>query len=249
MEKDGFLIKIFLCASLGSLIWLGSFVLLSDAFEVRMEQKKLPVPQQTSATELPTVYSSGWTVLAVKNEEAGITEFYLQYADFIRDTLAFVRIPSNTKIELSSGAYEVLSVHRPEMPKLFMISELLTIAGEDLFCMAAEEAMAGILGVRPKACYLLSETVFEQVFEKNGERIVFRSERPVADTIRKIHETSITDRTVPEALVYTESYCDIKEIFFRTLPGSEQPAGYRPDMDRVKEMTERFLSGLFEEEP
>lgn len=249
MEKDGMLLKVFLCASLGSLIWLGSFVLLSGAFEVRIGQKKAPVPQQTSVTELPTVYSSGWTIFAAEGENGELAAFYLQYADFIRDTLVFVRVPADTKIELSSGAFEVLRVHRPEMPKLFMISELRAIAGEDLFCMAAEEAMGSLLGVRPKGCYLLPKKLFDRIFEENDGKLKFRSEESVPEIIRRVQETAVTDKKAAETMVFTESYCDIKEIYSYTIPGSEQQAGYRTDPELVKEMTERFLAGLFEEEP
>lgn len=246
MDKDGMLLKIFVCASIGSLIWLGSFVLLSGFFEVQTQTKPETVPVPSQNLELPVVYSSGFTVIAVRGEQDEITDFYLQYADFLRDSLVFVRVPTDTQIELSAGAYEVLRVHRPEMPKLFMLSELLSLAREELFCMAAEEAMGGLLGVRPKACYLLPEELFSELTGKSDAGLQFLAPESMVDTVLTVQHRAVTDRTEKEALIYTESYCDIKNVFYQVLPGEAQTSGYRPDSDAVSEMAQRFEAGMFE---
>lgn len=250
MKKDGMALYIFLCAAFGSLFWLGSFVFLSGAFEVKLEEKREPVtPPAVVEADLPVIYPSGFYVIAVSDEEGKIAHFFVQYADFIRDTLVFVEVPENTKLEFSAGAYEVLSVHKPEIPKLFLLSELLSITSKELFCMAAEEAVAGLFGVRPKACYLMGEEQFEGLTKMTEEGIRFLPPESVRETMSDVQNNSVTDQSLKDILVYTESYKDIREIYYRRLPGDDGSGEYRPDLLAAKEMAERLGVGLFEEEP
>ena len=127
MKKGSSLLQLFLYASLVSLVWLGSYVVLSEAFSITEETKKNPVITEVSGEQLPETWGTFWSVLAVIDEEREVTKFYFRYADFFSDKLVFVEVPANTKVQLESGGYEVLRVHNPELPGLFMISDLCNI--------------------------------------------------------------------------------------------------------------------------
>lgn len=248
MKKGSFAIRLFLYASLFCVVWLGAYVGLTEAFAVaepfRHKTELTPTPIQ----DLPSPVNSYWTVVAVKDEEGEVTEFFLQYADFLADTLAFVKVPTNTKAELSAGAYEVLRVHNPEIPELFMISELSEIFSEETVCMAATEVAAGFLGERPKACYILEDAIYQTLTRETEEGVRFSVPDSVKDTILMVFEHSVTDRTLEEELVYTESYRDIKKIFYDTLPGTVAAEEYMPDREAIKEMVEAYREGRFEKD-
>jgi hypothetical protein len=165
MKKGSRILQLFLYASLVSLVWLGSYVALSEMFQIKEVTPNRPAEEITPAIGLPTTSSSLWSVLVVKDEENEVTEFMFRYADFLADTMVFVNVPVNTKAELASGGYEVLKVHNPELPELFMLSDLCRIFSEATWCMAAEEVGVALLGIRPKECYVIGKTMYESMTE------------------------------------------------------------------------------------
>lgn len=247
MKKRSLALRLFLSMSLFSLVWLGAYIALSGVFFVEGPPTAPLKENELSAAQLPETLSSYWSVLAVTDEQHKVTAFFLRYADFLNDTLVFVEVPVDTKAELSGGAYEVLSVHNPELPELFMISELCGIFSEETLCMAAQEVGAAFLGVRPKACYILEEEVYQMLTEQTKEGTRFLVPDSVKDTIVMTAEHSRTDRSMEEELVYLESYRDVKRVFYRRLPGKAEAQEYRPDLAGIKEMVETYRIGQFVE--
>lgn len=246
MKKGSFAIRLFLYASLFSLIWLGAYIGLSGAFEVTepdggAETAPTPVP------DLPNPVSSFWTALAVKDEKGAVTRFFLQYADFLADTLVFVEVPVNTKVELTAGACEVLRVHNPETPELFMISELCELFSEKTVCMAAAEVAVGLLGERPRVCYLLEEGTYLSFTEETKEGMRFLSPPSVKTAILTAYQHSVTDRTLAEELVYTESYQKVEQVIYDILPGTQAAQEYVPDREKIGSMVEAYHIGQFEQ--
>lgn len=247
MKKGSFALRLFLYASLVSLVWLGGYVALSGIFAVPEIHDRTPQPDITSAVSLPSPVSAQWSVLAVTNEEQEVITFLLRYADFLADTMVFIEVPVDTKPELGAGGYEVLRVSNPEIPELFMISDLCRIFSKETWCMAAEEVGAALLGVRPKECYFIEETVYESITETVDGEVRFRSATSVKDMIATVAEHAVTDDTLAEELVYWESYRDIDTVEYKTLPGKRTAEEYRPDFDEIAWMVERFQNGRFEE--
>lgn len=247
MKKGSMVLRLFLYASLVSLVWLGTYVGLSGLFSVKEAAPEQPPAPVTPAGNLPATVSTGWSVLVVTDEEREVTEFMFRYADFLKDTLVFVRVPVETKAELVSGGYEVLSVHNPELPELFMISDLCRIFSEETWCMAAEEVGVALLGVRPKHCYVIENTLYEKLTETVNGETRFQTPESVKDVILEVTGHAVTDGTAEEELLYWESYLDVEEVYYRTLPGTATAEEYRPDWDGIQRMTEGFQTGFFEE--
>lgn len=247
MIKGSNLLRIFLYASLVSLVWLGGYVLLSELFSINEEEYKKPPAEVTPAVQLPETMGTMWSVLAVTDEEKEVTEFFFRYADFLSDRLVFVEVPVNTKVELEAGGYEVLRVHNPELPELFMISDLCRIFSEETWCMAAEEAGVALLGIRPKECYVVDKTFYESITEGTGGESVFKKPESVKDTIVATVGHAVTDDTLEEELLYWESYLDVKDVYYKILPGKASPEEYRPDIAEIRQMAEELRAGIFEE--
>ena len=247
MKKGSNLLQLFLYASLVSLIWLGGFVLLSGVFSVKEENQKEPSAIATPVVRLPETTGTVWSVLAVENGERDITKFFFRYADFLSDRLVFMEVPVNTKVELETGGYEVLLTHNPELPELFMISDLCHIFSEETRCMAAEEVGAALLGVRPKECYIVEQSFYESITETENGRVVFKTPESVKDTIVAAMWNGITDDTLEAEMLYWESYLDIKDVYYRKMPGKATPEEYQPDMAETRQMVEEFRAGIFEE--
>lgn len=247
MKKGSLALRLFLYISLFSLVWLGAYITLSGTFFVEEPPAAPPKEESPSTVVLPETLPSYWSILAVEDEEHKVTAFFFRYADFLRDTLVFVEVPVDTKAELSGGAYEVLSVYNPEMPELFMLSELCGIFSEETLCMAAQEVGAAFLGVRPKTSCILEKAVYEALTEQTKEGVRFVVPDSIKDTIIMAAEHSLVDRSPEEELVYLESYRDVKHIVYRKLPGKAQAQEYRPDFDKIKEMVEAYQIGKFTE--
>lgn len=248
MKKGSLVIRLFLYASLVGLVWLGGYVLLTDVFTVSETQREDPAPEVTQALVLPNPVSTQWSVLAVVDEESEVTSFLLRYADFTADALVFLEVPVNTKVELTSGGYEVLNVYNPEIPEMFMVSDLCKIFSEETRCMAAEEIGVYLLGIRPKECYILEEDAYEEITELVDGKRRFVSGLSIREMIALVTEHGVTNDTVKEEMVYWESYRDIDIIVYRMLPGSASAQEYRPDLSKIAELTEAFHAGLFEEQ-
>ncbi len=248
MKKGSNLLQIFLYASLVSLVWLGGYVLLSELFSVKEEDQKKPSAVVTPAVRLPETTGTMWSVLAVTDEEKEVTEFCFRYADFLSDKLVFVEVPVNTKVELETGGYEVLRVHNPELPELFMISDLCHIFSEETWCMAAEEIGVSLLGVRPKECYVVDRIFYESITEMKDGRREFKVPESVKETVVAAVAHAVTNDTLEEELLYWESYQDVEDVYYKTLPGKASPEEYLPDITEFRQMAEAFRAGIFETE-
>lgn len=246
MKKGSFALRFFLYASLFSLVWLGGYMVLSEVFAVVLETPVEENPEMTPAASLPSTASTRWSVLAVVDETDEVTTFQVCYADFLADVFVALKVPTDTRVELSSGAYEVLRVHNPELPELFMVSELCTLFSEEVLCMAAEEVAVSLLGVRPTVCYVIEEAVYEALTETVGGQTKFRVPASVRDTILWVEERAFTDGTLEDELVYVESYRDIKRVIYENLPGTAEAQQYRPDYDRIQAMVEGYLTGQWD---
>ena len=247
MKKGSWILRLFLYASLVSLVWLGGYVLLSGLFAVPETKPEAPVPEVTQTVALPNPVSTQWSVLAVTDEELEVTAFFLRYADFLADALVFIEVPVNTKVELTSGGYEVLNVYNPEIPEMFMVSDLCKIFSEETRCMAAEEVGVSLLGVRPKECYILEESVYEEITELADGKRRFKSGLLINEVISSVTEHGMTNDTVKEEMVYWESYQDLDIVLYRILPGNASAQEYRPDLNGIAQLAEKLHAGMFEE--
>jgi len=248
MKKGSFALRLFLYASLVSLIWLGSYVVLSGVFAVPDASPVRPAETVTPAIDLPCPAASQWSIVAVVDEEREVTDCFFRYADFLADTLVFVDVPVDTKAELAVGGYEVLSVYNPELPELFMISDLCHIFSEETWCMAAEEVGVALLGIRPKECYIIEKELYESMTETVEGQVCFKTPVSLKETIAEVTEQAVTNDTFREELVYLESYRDIDSVFYRKLPGEALAEEYQPDYGGIALMTEQFQTGVFEGE-
>ncbi len=248
MKKDSTALRLFLYASLVSLVWLGAYVGLSGIFSVKEVAPEKAPETITPAVDLPAPVSTRWSVLAVVDEEREVTEFMFWYADFLADTLVFVNVPVSTKAELATGGYEVLSVHNPELPEIFMLSDMCRIFSEETWCMAAEEVGVALLGIRPKSCFVIEKELFENLTEPVDGEVRFQVPDSVKDVILEVTGQAVTNSSAEEELVYWESYLDLDDIYYRTLPGSLSAEEYRPDRSGIQRMTEGFQTGVFHEE-
>lgn len=248
MKKGSMTLRLFLYASLFSLVWLGAYVGISGVMSVKDSGDGGLRATPTIVADIPQPESSYWSVLAVVNEEHKVSRLYLRYADFLEDVLVFVEVPVDTKVELPAGGYEVLSVYHPEIPELFMVSEFCDIFSEDTLCMALAEAFSGMLGTRPKACYITENSVFEMLTEQTKEGVRFIKPKSVKETIMLVTSRSLSDRETEEELVYTESYADVKQVLYHRLPGEDRAQEYVPDSEGIGKMTDRYRKGIFTEE-
>ena len=248
MKKGSLALRLFLYASLVSLVWLGAYVFFSELFAVKEAAPDIPQVQVTQAPEVPMPASSQWSVLAVVNEEQEVTTFMFRYADFLADAMVFIEVPVNTKAELVKGGYEVLSVHNPELPELFMVSDLCRIFSEETRCMAGEEVGVSLLGLRPKECYVIEEALYNELTETVEGKRRFKKPESLLDTLVTVAEQALTDDSLREDLVSLESYEDTERIVYRMLPGEASAEEYYPEYGAIGQMVERIQSGLFEEE-
>jgi len=247
LKKGSNLLQLFLYASLVSLVWLGGYVLLSEFFSIKEEGQKQPAEVVTPAVRQPETAGTLWSVLVVMDEEKEVTGFFFRYADFLSDKMVFVEVPVTTKVELETGGYEVLRVHNPELPELFMVSDLCRIFSEETWCMAAEEVGVSLLGERPKECYVIDELFYDEITETRDGRREFRAPQSVKETIVAAVERGVTDDTLEEELLYWESYLDMKDVYYKMLPGKTSPEAYQQDVAALRQMVEEFRMGVFEE--
>lgn len=242
MKNAKMIIAVTAALSLSVLILLGGYALLSGIFKIP-EPKRKPVVTPVKAPSVSTE-TSFWTAIAVQGEDEELERLYLQYTDCIRDVVVFTEIPTDTKAELSLGALEVLRVYRPEMPKLFRVSELMTLSNEPVFCLALQEIVMELTGVRPRGCVLVGKETWEE--QTGGGSVPFETTGTPAEVITAILEKSIAkDLDLETELVYSESFADIRTVFYRTLPGNYEGGEYLPNTALFRAIAQRYAVGDF----
>lgn len=248
MKKGSFAVKFFLYASLVSLLWLGGYMILSEVFAVQEIMPAQPDTEVSPEVSLPTPEATQWSALAVINEEKDVTAFFVRYVDFLADAMVFVEVPVNTKAELAAGGYEVLRVYHPELPELFMVSDMCHIFSEETWCMAAEEVGLALLGVRPKECYIIEEQIYRQLTEETEGQIRFSDELSVGAAIKLAVTHAVTKDTLSAELVYLESYRDLDTLVYTKLPGEALAEEYKPEEQKVHKLVQNLQMGIFSEE-
>lgn len=246
MKKGSFALRLFLYVSLVSLVWLGGYMALSGLFFVEEPKKEDGGVNNLTTGQLPQPKAVQWSVLAVRDEEGEVTDFWIRYGNFREDVLVFMEIPTDTKVELAAGGYEVLKVHNPELPKLFMISDLCRIFSEETMCMAAEEIGTALLGVRPTESYIIGKELYDALTKQESGRLLFRREGSMEEKIVSVAENAITNDTKEEELVYWESYSDVDCIYYMKLPGRAGAQEYVPDDEKIAETVGCLEEGSFE---
>lgn len=250
MKKKSLFVPFFLYGSLFCILWLAGVLMFTALFQVKPLQNAETPETPGTQTMLPTPISSGFSVLAVVSEDESLVQMYLCHTDFVRDTMSLISVPMNTRTELSRASLEVLSSYQPEMPSLFMPTELYRLFPGKKFCMAAEEMFSGLLGTRPKACYVIHEKLFETFTKKKNGTIEFIAPKDIRKLLLTIHRTEITNRTETEDLIYLESYRDIGALTVSVLPGKDEVQFFRPDTEALAELVLLLTEGrnLSEEE-
>lgn len=246
MKKGSLVLRLFLCASLVSLVWLGGYMVLSGLFAVEEPKKEETGMLITPEVRIPEPKALQWSVLAVKDEKGDVTDFWIRYGDFRSDVLVFTKIPTDTKVELTAGGYEILKVHNPELPKLFMVSDLCRIFSEETMCMAAEEIGAALLGVRPTETYIIEDDFYDSLTKTENNRVYFRRDGSVEDKIVTATANAITNDTEEEELAYWESYSDVDCIYYLGLPGRDGAQEFVPDKEKIAETIGYLETGEYE---
>ena len=113
--------------------------------------------------------------------------------------------------------------------------------------MAAEEVGVALLGIRPKDCYIMEQTAYEQLTEQTEEGRRFQTAVSVKDAVRTALEHSLTTASVEGEMLYWESYLDVDKVVYLTLPGTASAQEYRSDKAEIQQMVQDFQAGLFEE--
>lgn len=247
MKKGSFVLRLFLYVSLVSLIWLGGYLALSELFSVDEPKKEETGETNLPGIQLPDPKAKQWSVLVVADEEGDVTDFWIRYGDFRADVLAFMEIPTDTKVELAAGGYEILKVHNPELPRLFMISDMCRIFSDETMCMAAEEIGTALLGVRPTESYIIGTDDYAALTKKENERVYFDREGSVEEKIITLTANAITNDTAEEELAYWESYSDVDCIYYLRLPGRDGAQEYVPDEEKIAETVSCLETGAFEQ--
>lgn len=245
MKKGSFALRLFLYASLVSLVWLGGYMVLSKLFFVEEPGRKAEAAP-TPIVQLPESTAKQWSVLAVTDEEGEVTDFWLRYGDFRADVLVFIQIPVDTKVELAAGGYEILKVYNPELPKLFMVSDVCRFFSEETMCMAVEEAGTALLGVRPAESYIIDGETYSHLIKREEGRIYFVRPESMEETIEDVVSNGITNDTAEAELVYWESYADVECIYYMKLPGRDGAQEYVPDEDKIAEMMNCLETGEYD---
>ncbi len=246
MKKGSFVLRLFLYVSLVSLIWLGGYMALSGLFAVEEPKKEEAGGVISPTVQLPQPKAVQWSVLAVRDEEGEVTDFWIRYGNFRADVLVFMEIPTDTKVELAAGGYEVLKVHNPELPKWFMISDMCRIFSEETMCMAAEEIGTALLGVRPTESYIIGKELYDSLTKNEKGRLFFHWEGSVEEKIVSVTANAITNDTKEEELAYWESYSDVDCIYYLRLPGRAGAQEYVPDEEKIAETVGYLETGEFE---
>ena len=210
---------------------------LNEVLAVEVAEQQEPVI--TAAPEPERPGKTPVTVYYIMEENSKkISEVYIEVFLTGQETVSYLKIPVDTKVNLSEELYKSLQTYAPELPQHFKVSNMAECFSTEYGLTGCNRILSEVLGMSFTE-YVRTDAVsfrdwLELQEEENSLTVFFEG-------YAKWLENSVSSYTQKERWTYYESRQNIRQILVEEAPGSREKDGYLISSKRSKERLEEMM--------
>ncbi len=196
------------------------------------EVTKEPLPD--APEEVPV------TVYYVMEEHAKkISRIYIEVFPVGTDTVLFMEVPVDTRVNLSEDLYKSLQTYAPELPQYLKLSNMAESFSESYGLTGGNRILSEAVGISFKEYVRTEKEAFSDWLK------IMRGEIPDTaffEAYTKWLDKTTSSRTTEERWMYYESRKLVHTVVMETAPGSQNKDGFLLSGKRSKERLEELVT-------
>ena len=210
---------------------------LNEILTVEVAQQQEPVVGSFQNPEKPeeipvTVY------YIMEHDSKKISELYIEVFPIGKESVAYLKLPVDTKVDLSEELYKSLQTYAPELPQHFKLSNMAESFSTEYGLTGCNRILSELLGMSFTEYVRTDAVTFREwleLQEENKPSYVFFS-----GYTEWLNET-VSSRTTEERWAYYESRKKIQQVVVEEAPGSGEKDGFLISSKRSKERLEEMM--------
>ena len=220
------------------LMTLAVFPALNRLFAVtvaKTEETAEPASVPDKPEQVPvTVY------FIMEENTKKISSVYVEVFQIETETVYYLEIPADTRVDLSEELYKSLQTYGPELPQHLKIANMAESFSEEYGLTAGVRILSEVLGISLKEYVRTPAEPFDNWLKLQWED---KTSSGFFEAYSQWLCSTTSSRTLEERWSYYESRLQITDTVMETAPGSREKDGYRISSKRTKERLEEFMWG------
>ena len=237
------LLAAFGCILTVVLTMLAFVPLLNGIFTVEVATQEEPVMSSSVMPANPeTVPVTVYYVMEEKSKK--ISELYIEVFPVGKEKVTYLKLPVDTKVDLSEELYKSLQTYGPELPQHLKLSNMAESFSTDYGLTGSNRILSELIGMSFTEYVRTDAGSFRSWLELLEGDV---SSEDFFEGYSNWLELSSSGRTTEERWAYYESRKEIQQIIVEDAPGSREKDGFILSSKRTKERLEE-LQRLIESE-
>lgn len=210
---------------------------LNSRFAVKVKQQDAAMITQAPLPDKPE--NVPVTVYYIMEENSKkISALYIEVLQIATNTLFYMEIPVDTKVDLSEELYKSLQTYGPELPQHFKLANMAESFSEEYRLTAANRILSEVLD------FSVTEYV-KATDEEFRKRPAIKVEEITPSVFFEAYsewvKSTMSSRTVEERWSYYENRLRVTDMIMEIAPGSREKDGYLISSKRTKERLEEII--------
>lgn len=210
---------------------------LNELFEVEVKQTQEPAVTQAPLPGKPeeiiaTVYYQ------MEDGTSKISGIYVEVYHVGSNSVTYLEIPADTKVNLSEELYKSLQTYAPELPQYLKLSNMAESFSEGYALTGCNRILSELTGVSVTDYVRAGKEATEEWFRVQQDNL---TEQKYFDAYTVWLEASSSNKTMEERWMYYESRKNIQTVQIELAPGSREKDGYVLSGKRTGERLEELL--------
>ena len=234
-----FIAAFLLCMGTILLTMLAFVPFLNELVAVEVAKPQYPAVKQEALPDSPEQVPV--TVYYIMEDSAKkISKLYIEVFPVGSETIFYMELPTDSKVNLSEGLYKSLQTYGPELPQHVKLCNMPESFSAEYRFTACNRILSELLGMTFTEYVRADLTSFNNWQELlNGEKTSSGYFKEYAAWISE----SSSSRTVQERWMYYESIGKVTNVVTETAPGSREKDGYIISSKRSGECLEKMILG------
>ena len=205
------------------------------AVEVTMQAK----PEVTAVPKPDRPEQSPVTVYYIAEENSKkISEIYIEVFPVGQQTVFYLKVPVDTKVNLSEELYKSLQTYAPELPQHFKLANMAEGFSKEYGLTGCNRILSEVIGISFTEYVRTDAVSFREWLELQEK------EADASDFFEGYTEwltDSFSSRTTEERWSYYESLQTVQQTIVEEAPGSREKDGFLISSKRSKERLEEMM--------
>lgn len=167
-----------------------------------------------------------------------ISDIYIEVYTVGSTMVSYMRVPADTKVNLSEDLYKSLQTYAPELPQYLKLSNMAESFSAEYGLTGCNRILSEVLGVSLTE-YVRADAEALEAWKKLQEEE--KDSRLFFEGYTEWIENSASSRTTEERWMYYESRQAVASVMVELAPGSQEKDGYLLSGKRSKERLQELM--------